>query len=154
MTQLRVLSMGNNRISGTLPASLGRLTKLQRIVLHQNRLTGQVPESICRLGCIVNLAGNPGLVHSTDVPYSERRALEDIYRLTHGENWHCNMGWMNNNVPVSRWYKVGVLGAHVHSVVMSSNNMVGTLPQSISALTELRMIELATMPGESYYNVF
>ena len=49
--------------------------------------------------------------------------------------------------PVSRWYKVGALGSHVHSIVMSSNNMNGKLPSSISNLTQLRMIELATMPG-------
>ena len=33
-----------------------------------------------------------------------------------------------------------------HSVVMSSNNMVGSIPDSIQHLTQLRMIELATMP--------
>ena len=47
---------------------------------------------------------------------------------------------------VSKWYKVGVLSSHVHSIVMSSNNMDGKLPQSIGHLTQLRMIELATMP--------
>lgn len=40
-----------------------------------------------------------------------------------------------------------MLGSHVHSIVMSSNNMVGTLPTSMSALKHLRMVELATMPG-------
>jgi hypothetical protein len=53
--------MGNNRICGNLPDTLGQLSNLQRIVLHQNRLTGAVPQSLSRLGCIVNLAGNPGL---------------------------------------------------------------------------------------------
>jgi hypothetical protein len=47
---------------------------------------------------------------------------------------------------VSSWYKVGTLGSHVHSLVMSSNRMRGELPASMSALTQLRMIELATMP--------
>lgn len=40
-----------------------------------------------------------------------------------------------------------MLGSRVHSIVMSSNNMVGTIPSEISKLTHLRMIELATMPG-------
>lgn len=40
LKNLRVLSMGNNKITGTLPSSLGNLTNLQRIVLHQNKLTG------------------------------------------------------------------------------------------------------------------
>jgi Leucine-rich repeat (LRR) protein len=50
-------------------------------------------------------------------------------------------------VPVAQWYKVGVLASRVHSIVMSSNNMNGKLPASIAALSELRMIELATMAG-------
>lgn len=54
--------------------------------------------------------------------------------------------WYDDNQPVSKWYKVGVLTSHVHSIVMSSNGMEGKLPQSIGQLTHLRMIELATMP--------
>lgn len=43
--------------------------------------------------------------------------------------------------------QVGVLTSHVHSIVMSSNGMEGRIPASIAQLTFLRMIELATMPG-------
>lgn len=50
---------------------------------------------------------------------------------------------------MSEWYKVGVLGSNVHSIVMSSNSMSGRLPTSISSLKHLRMIELATMPSLS-----
>ena len=49
---------------------------------------------------------------------------------------------------MAKWYKVGVLGSRVHSIVMSSNNMVGSLPPDIGRLSQLRMIELATMPGK------
>ncbi len=44
---------------------------------------------------------------------------------------------------------MGVLTSHVHSIVMSSNGMEGKIPGSISQLSYLRMIELATMPGKS-----
>ena len=43
-----------------------------------------------------------------------------------------------------------MLTSHVHSIVMSSNGMEGQLPSSIYKLSELRMIELATMPGIYY----
>lgn len=42
--------------------------------------------------------------------------------------------------------QVGVLHSNVHSIVMSSNNMDGCISSSISQLSQLRMIELATMP--------
>ena len=47
--------------------------------------------------------------------------------------------------------QVGVLTSHVHSIVMSSNLMEGKLPAIISKLTFLRMIELATMPGNNSF---
>jgi len=144
LSNLRVLSMGNNRLCGELPKSLGKLKKLQRIVLHQNCLTGIVPKELGKLGCIVNLAGNIGLEHGEDVPNDEREALVDIYLSTSGHNWFNKMNWLTFE-PVSKWYKVGVLTSHVHSIVMSSNGMSGKLPSSIGKLKELRMIELATM---------
>jgi hypothetical protein len=84
--------MGNNRISGSLPRSLGYLQNLQRIVLHQNRLSGEVPAEFERLKCIINLAGNPRLLHGPDIPLSERKALEDLYHATSGDGWICKSG--------------------------------------------------------------
>ena len=71
---------------------------------------------------IVNLAGNPGLEHGEDVPSGERRALMELYRSTDGAHWACNTHWMSLE-PVCKWYKVGVLASHVHSLVMSANNV-------------------------------
>jgi hypothetical protein len=107
LDQLRVLSMGNNKISGCIPKSLGNLNHLQRIVLHQNKLSGAVPKVLARLGCIVNLAGNPLLVHGEDVPYIEKQALLQLFRSTGGYNWSSNVGWEDGTLPVSQWYKVG-----------------------------------------------
>ena len=72
---------------GTIPASLGNLRNLQRIVLHQNHLSGEVPKEIGQLGCIINLAGNPDLIHGDDVPTTERQALEELYASTKGNRW-------------------------------------------------------------------
>lgn len=145
LEHLRVLSMGNNYLCGELPASLTRLRNLQRIVLHQNCLTGHVPRGFARLGCIVNLAGNPHLEFGEDVPEVERAALMDVYTQSSGPGWLHKTNWTSGK-PVSAWYKVGVLDSHVHSIVMSNNNMKGTLAASIGRLRHLRMIELASMP--------
>ncbi len=146
LKKLRVLSMGNNQISGTLPSSLGSIEGLQRIVLHQNKLSGAVPVEFDTLGCIVNLAGNRKLLHGKDVPDDERLALNELHRSTNGAAWCTSTNW-NSSLPVSTWYKVGVLASHVHSLVMSSNNMSGYIPEEIFRLKHLRMIELASMPS-------
>ena len=109
LDQLRVLSMGNNKISGCIPTTLGNLHHLQRIVLHQNKLSGVVPPVLSRLGCIVNLAGNPLLLHGDDVPYLEKQALLQLFRSTGGYNWVSNVGWHDGTLPVSQWYKVNKL---------------------------------------------
>ena len=92
------------------------------------------------------MAGNVGLEHGSDVPLAERRALADLFAATGGSSWAIHTRWLSAE-PVSQWYKVGVLASHVHSIVMSSNGMDGRIPAGIGALTHLRMIELATMPG-------
>jgi hypothetical protein len=148
LEQLRVLSMGNNKISGCIPKTLGDLHHLQRIVLHQNRLSGVVPRVLSHLGCIVNLAGNPLLIHGDDVPCLEKLALQHLFHDTGGSNWISNMGWVDGTVPVSQWYKVGVLGSNVHSIVMSSNNMIGELPNSVS---NLQVIVISLHKFQTYY---
>lgn len=145
LRELRVLSMGNNRLTGPLPENLCQLEHLQRIVLHQNNLVGEVPASLGELGCIVNLAGNPRLEYGPDVPAVERQALVELFHVTKGHRWTNRTHWCTSK-PVCKWYKVGVLSSHVHSLVMSSNNMEGVLPPAIGRLVHLRMIELATMP--------
>ena len=108
-------------------------------------MSGAVPIEFDTLGCIVNLAGNRKLLHGDDVPNNERLALNKFYRTTDGTAWCTSTNW-NTSLPVSTWYKVGVLASHVHSLVMSSNNMSGYIPTEISQLKHLRMIELASMP--------
>eukprot|EP01036_Dinobryon_divergens_P022469 gene22469-30726_t len=142
LSQLRVLSMGNNYLCGELPSSLRNLRNLQRIVLHQNNLQGLVPPEFSELGCIVNLAGNPKLEHGPDVPAEERQALVDIFSATNGNRWNNKTNW-NSILPVAKWYKVGILTSHVHSIVMSSNGMdglVGSIPVELCRVTTLRRL--------------
>ena len=66
-----------------------------------------------------------------------------------GNKWNIKTNWITNQ-SIYKWYKVGVLSSHVHSIVMSSNGMKGRIPVSIGKLKKLRMIELATMPGNRF----
>lgn len=60
---------------------------------------------LSRLGCIVNLAGNPGLEQGPDVPDSEREALMEVFQATRGFQWHIKTYW-GSTEPVCKWYKV------------------------------------------------
>lgn len=59
-THVTRLELAGNRLSGTLPASLYRLTELDRLELSDNELEGTIPESLGRLKLLraLMLGGN------------------------------------------------------------------------------------------------
>lgn len=145
---LKVISLGNNSLSGQIPSSLINLKNLKRLVLHNNNFDGDA-SFLSELGCIVNLANNPKIIHHQQVPADEVGALVDFYNFTNGKQWTVSTNWCTYSDP-STWYKVGVLSGHVQSICMSNNNAscsdVG-FPTTMKALTGLKMIELASMPS-------
>ena len=77
------------------------------------------------------------------VPQSERDALIAFYNATGGDNWTNNTNW-NTSEPVSTWYGVttqNINGTfHVTELNPNVNNLNGTFPSEITALTELRQL--------------
>ena len=43
------IDISNNRLSGSLPSSIGRLSALRILLIHGNQLSGNVPPEIGRL---------------------------------------------------------------------------------------------------------
>jgi hypothetical protein len=71
---------------------------------------------------------------------SETSALKDLYTATHGENW--NEKW-DLSKEVSNYDGVTIANGHVTEIRMLFNNLTGTLPASLSALSELKVLELS-----------
>lgn len=55
LTQLRVLNLTRNQITGPIPAELGELSSLQELFLDSNHLSGQIPPELGRLSALVSL---------------------------------------------------------------------------------------------------
>lgn len=70
----------------------------------------------------------------------ETTALKDFYTTTEGNNW--NQKW-DLNEEVSNWPGVTVENGHVTEIRMLFNNLTGSLPVSLSHLTELKVLELS-----------
>ena len=70
----------------------------------------------------------------TEIPQAECQALIDLYTSTDGPNWTNKAGWNTNNTPCS-WNGVTCIAGHVYQLYLSSNQMSGVLPSTLTNLT-------------------
>ena len=76
-------------------------------------------------------------------------ALMAFYAAMAGDSWTENSGWGTNSSYCS-WHGVGCDPSNnstVTSLTLIENNLVGTLDSSLSTLTSLATLDLATNPG-------
>ena len=72
----------------------------------------------------------------------DQPSLVDLYNRAGGANWTNKTGWLTGCTPCS-WYGVTCDGnGQVMGLNLIKNNLAGTLPASLSALTSLRSLEL------------
>ncbi|MBL4663965.1 MAG: hypothetical protein JKY22_10545 [Flavobacteriaceae bacterium] len=71
---------------------------------------------------------------------SEATALKDFYTATQGNEW--NQKW-DLNMDASTYDGVTIENGHVTEIRMLFNNLTGSLPSSLSAFTELKVLELS-----------
>ncbi len=87
-------------------------------------------------------SSNPSSFPTPYVPDAERNALIDLYNSTNGSGWYHKDNWLSTTVSECSWYGITCTGNHVTGINLSSNNLVGTIPSSISTLTYLQSLNL------------
>ena len=66
----------------------------------------------------------------------QRNALIELYKATAGDKWTINTNWCSTE-PISTWHGIECNDAGlVTRIELAGNNLVGTLPESLSALME------------------
>lgn len=77
------------------------------------------------------------------IPAQECTALEALYTNTNGNEWVANIGWLQTSTPCS-WYGVTCndSNTNVSQIILSYNNLVGTIPPEIGNLSELIWLDL------------
>ena len=53
LTNLEVLFLYENQLSGAIPPELGQLTNLKLLAMHDNQLSGEVPEALRALANLI-----------------------------------------------------------------------------------------------------
>ena len=148
---VRYLNVSNNFLTGTVPFQLSILTTISQssFLVSNTQLSGTLPTALaaafpiastswsatCMTGGVVN--PNPGC-SLTEWPF-----LVDFFTATSGTSWTNFTNWMTSSHPCT-WNGVSCsspLGP-VTSLVFSSNNLVGTVPSSISLLTAIATVDI------------
>ncbi len=107
--------------------------------------------SVSTLGAVAILALSFPVAAA--IPSSERQALLDLYTSANGADWIYNLGWNGpagsecggtTNTP-NPWYGItcDATNTHVIGINLSENFLVGTLPASLSALSELQRFNVS-----------
>lgn len=179
-----------NGLTGTLPASLSRFSKLY-IDITENRIEA-IDDSLCSMNgwmdgkvgqfqckAILCPVGTFTLEGRQDSPTNEcqkctddvvspylgstscatvqkvqeRHVLEMLFLATGGKNWKQKDGWMDSNVDICEWYGISCrYNSTVESILLGSNNLVGTPPKEIFELPNLRFLWLYSNPINFSFN--
>ena len=78
-------------------------------------------------------------VDETDI--KQRTALKAFYDALGGDNWKNKTNW-NTDAPLSEWYGLTVENGLVTELVLTSNNLVGDVPENICELEGLKLLHL------------
>ncbi|XP_008791706.2 putative receptor-like protein kinase At3g47110 [Phoenix dactylifera] len=126
-TSLSKLYMGGNRIYGSIPASIGKLTKLTLLNMSHNLISGEIPAEIGRLKelRILGLAGNKLL---GEIP----AAFGNLSMLIHLELYGNEL---EGTIPAtfSEFQKL-------LSLDLSTNRLNGSIPREPFTLTSLNSL--------------
>ena len=78
----------------------------------------------------------------TDVPAAECAALEAVFTATDGWGWANHSGWLDGP-QACQWRGVTCAGGHVTRLQLPDNDLTGTLPVAIAALSRLQQLDLS-----------
>ncbi|KAL3000177.1 hypothetical protein AAZX31_09G198800 [Glycine max] len=136
-SQLSLLYLGGNQISGEIPAAIGNLIGLTLLTMENNSISGNIPTSFGKFQKMqkINLAGNK-------LSGEIRAYIGNLSQLFHLE---LNENVLEGNIPPS-------LGncQKLQYLDLSHNNLTGTIPSEVfmlSSLTKLLNLSQNSLSG-------
>eukprot|EP00271_Cylindrocystis_brebissonii_P002956 TRINITY_DN136_c0_g1_i1.p1 TRINITY_DN136_c0_g1~~TRINITY_DN136_c0_g1_i1.p1 ORF type:complete len:1383 (-),score=197.11 TRINITY_DN136_c0_g1_i1:1351-5499(-) len=122
MSALKILDLSNNLLSGTLPLSLlGPQNSLNGLYLAYNNISGEIPPEFGEL-----------MLNSSY--YSDYYEME----VTFGQ---IDLSYNQLSGPIPK--ELGMLGQGVEMLLLQHNKLNGTVPETLSNLTQLQALDLS-----------
>jgi len=85
---------------------------------------------------------------ASGIPDSEYEALKYLYNNTQGNLWFDHAGWMGKGSPCS-WYGIVCDADHIVEIYLSSNGLIGNIPEILGQMEALRYLDLSENRLES-----
>jgi len=117
----------------SLILSLGLLAGFMK--LNSNRTATDSNNPSTPLPTIYSSTGQTG------IPQTEYQALVTLYNETGGTEWKDSSGWLSDSTSCS-WFGVTCSGGSVTELKLPDNNLSGNIPEEISLLTYLKVLNL------------
>ncbi|XP_040368243.1 receptor-like protein EIX2 isoform X2 [Rosa chinensis] len=142
-TRLSIVDLGNNNLSGKIPTWIGQsLPKLVILRLRSNEFSGIIPLSLCTLAAIhvLDLSHNNisgGLPHCFNNISQSANNHHIHYPSFTNVLVNSELMWKG----IEREFGKNLAG--MRSIDMSSNCLMGEIPQSIANMTELKSLNLS-----------
>jgi gliding motility-associated-like protein/uncharacterized delta-60 repeat protein len=128
--QVTDVSLYNNNLTGTLPATIGDLTNLINLDIRSNQVAGVIPTSLGTINTLQNIILDQNLLTGI-IPNS-------IFSLTNLKILELGGNQLTGSIPtsVSNLVNLEALG-------LSTNQLSGSLPTELGSLTMLTRLQLA-----------
>ncbi|KAM0068076.1 putative leucine-rich repeat domain superfamily [Helianthus debilis subsp. tardiflorus] len=147
LSMLSFLDLGENKISGNIPEWVGEnISRLVVFRLHKNNFTGEIPHSLCesKLLRILDLANN-NLIGSIPHCFGELEGMKD-----NGYDYYTmsRIGFQYDYGDIMQVLKGAELDYKntlrlVKNMDLSSNKLVGEIPETLTALKDLIGLNLS-----------
>lgn len=162
LPSLSTVLLDNNEFSGKFPKELGELSKLKKFHCHFNKLSGEVPEAIDKNPDRIeflygNNTGNPALC----APIREEKFEGDMEAVR--ECWRFMIMAdasgsasgadtilydQGGDKDIEKWKGIVLRNNRVTEIDWRGSKLLGTIPDKIGELTELRELHLGSSEKE------
>ncbi|XP_027190783.1 probable LRR receptor-like serine/threonine-protein kinase At1g06840 isoform X2 [Cicer arietinum] len=145
--------MNNNSLSGQIPPELSKLPSLIHLLLDNNNLSGHLPHELSNMPnlSILQLDNNNFGGNSIPDSYANMSKLvklslrncnlqgpiPDLSKIPHLLYIDLSSNQLNESIPPNK------LAANITTIILSNNNLTGTIPSYFSGLTRLQKLSLA-----------